>query len=230
MFFITFVPFRNHRKVQRSLVFRGIIFFPFGTAGSAFMTKSPSAVTITKPTTQTSRSKLYMGPPVDPAAPITERSREGSRKYCRTVYTHESWVTHRSPDRFVNNLGTLFNSGIYKQVGKEVALTTSIAALVCGWNLLTGGYQDLAGTMHDPIFTENWAMMIGLPLTLFTILTPSLGLLLVFRTNASYNRWNETRKFCRSTHRVLRRHGENRHVRIWCRFGQECHCWIAEGE
>eukprot|EP00571_Detonula_confervacea_P017838 CAMPEP_0172299284 /NCGR_PEP_ID=MMETSP1058-20130122/1641_1 /TAXON_ID=83371 /ORGANISM="Detonula confervacea, Strain CCMP 353" /LENGTH=435 /DNA_ID=CAMNT_0013008701 /DNA_START=37 /DNA_END=1344 /DNA_ORIENTATION=+ len=164
-------------------------------AGNAFVAKSLSPVTITKPTTRTSRSSLYMGPPIDPAAPVTERSGEGSRKYRRTVYTHAEWVKHRSPDRFVNNLGTLFNSGIYKQIGKEVALTTSVAILVCGWNLLTGGYQDVAGVMHDPILKENWAMMIGLPLTPFTILTPSLGLLLVFRTNASYNRWNEARKF-----------------------------------
>jgi len=147
-------------------------------AGNAFVAKSLSPVTITKPTTRTSRSSLYMGPPIDPAAPVTERSGEGSRKYRRTVYTHAEWVKHRSPDRFVNNLGTLFNSGIYKQIGKEVALTTSVAILVCGWNLLTGGYQDVAGVMHDPILKENWAMMIGLPLTPFTILTPSLGLLL----------------------------------------------------
>jgi len=49
--------------------------------------------------------------------------------------------------------------------------------------------------MHDPIITEKWAMTIGLPLTPFTILTPSLGLLLAFRTNQSYKRWDEARKF-----------------------------------
>merc|ERR1719223_833217 len=71
-----------------------------------------------------SRSALRMGPPTDPSAPVTETFGEGSRKYRRTVYTHAEWVKHRSPDRFWNNLGTLFNSGIYKQVWAEVALTT----------------------------------------------------------------------------------------------------------
>jgi predicted membrane chloride channel (bestrophin family) len=33
-----------------------------------------------------------------------------------------------------------------------------------------------------------------LPLTPFTLLSPSLGLLLVFRTNSSYGRWDEARK------------------------------------
>eukprot|EP00578_Thalassiosira_sp_NH16_P006524 CAMPEP_0181104038 /NCGR_PEP_ID=MMETSP1071-20121207/15204_1 /TAXON_ID=35127 /ORGANISM="Thalassiosira sp., Strain NH16" /LENGTH=434 /DNA_ID=CAMNT_0023187189 /DNA_START=86 /DNA_END=1390 /DNA_ORIENTATION=+ len=163
-------------------------------AGSAFTTtKSMSPIIATKPITQS--SALRMGPPVDPSAPMTEVMGEGSRKYRRTVYTHDQWVTHRSPDRFFKNLGTLFNSGIYKQIGGEVALTTSVAIFVCVWNLLVGGYQDLAGVMHDPIISAKWAMLVGLPLTPFTVLTPSLGLLLVFRTNASYKRWDEARKF-----------------------------------
>jgi len=49
--------------------------------------------------------------------------------------------------------------------------------------------------MHDPLIVENWAMMIGLPLTSFTTLSSSLGLLLAFRTNSSYKRWDEARKF-----------------------------------
>ena len=138
---------------------------------------------------------LQMGPPVDPSAPITERYGEGSRKYRRTVYTHKEWVKHRSSDRFVKNIQTLFNSGIYKQIATEVFLTTSVAIFVWSWNLLVGGYQDLDGVMHDPVINGPWALMIGLPLTPFTILTPSLGLLLVFRTNSSYGRWDEARKF-----------------------------------
>lgn len=146
-------------------------------------------------TRSAARSALHMGPPKDPSAPVTETSGEGSRKYRRTVYTHAEWVKHRSPDRFANNLGTLLNSGIYKQVGSNVAIVTSIAAFVFAWNLLVGGYQDFSGMMHDPIINQRWAMMIGLPLTPFTTLTPSLGLLLVFRTNSSYKRWDEARKF-----------------------------------
>jgi len=150
------------------------------TSGNAFSFVSKSS--ITKPTTTctktSSRSTLYMGPPIDPSAPMTELSGEGSRKYRRTVYTHDQWVKHRSSDRFANNLKTLFNSGIYRQIGKEVAVTTAVAIFVWAWNLLVGGYQDVAGVMHDPILKESWAMMIGLPLTPFTVLNSSLGLLL----------------------------------------------------
>eukprot|EP00581_Thalassiosira_minuscula_P019291 CAMPEP_0183711992 /NCGR_PEP_ID=MMETSP0737-20130205/7290_1 /TAXON_ID=385413 /ORGANISM="Thalassiosira miniscula, Strain CCMP1093" /LENGTH=433 /DNA_ID=CAMNT_0025940567 /DNA_START=119 /DNA_END=1420 /DNA_ORIENTATION=+ len=164
-------------------------------AGNAFVTKSLSPISVSKPKTASGSSSLYMGPPIDPSAPITELSGEGSRKYRRTVYTHDDWVKHRSSDRFAKNLGTLLNSGIYKQVGKEVFATTSVAAFVCLWNLLVGGYQDLAGVMHDPIITADWAMKVGLPLTPFTTISSSLGLLLIFRTNTSYKRWDEARKF-----------------------------------
>jgi hypothetical protein len=39
---------------------------------------------------------------------------EESRKYRRTVYSHDDWVKHRSPDRFWKTLKTTTKSGIYK--------------------------------------------------------------------------------------------------------------------
>ena len=42
---------------------------------------------------------------------------ETSRQYRRTVYTHDDWVKHRSPNRFLRNLASIPASGIYK-VGK----------------------------------------------------------------------------------------------------------------
>jgi hypothetical protein len=39
---------------------------------------------------------------------------ETSRQFRRTVYTHDDWVKHRSPNRFVKNLFTIVSSGIYK--------------------------------------------------------------------------------------------------------------------
>ena len=118
-----------------------------------------------------------MGPPIE-GAPAVETYGEGSRKYRRTVYTHNEWVKHRSSDRFVNNLTTLIYSGIYKNIGKEVLATTSVAVFVWAWNLVSGGYEDFSGVIHDPLITSKWATEIGLPLTIFTTLSPSLGLLL----------------------------------------------------
>ena len=127
---------------------------------------------------QASSSALYMGPPVDPAAPAVDLYGEGSRKYRRTVYTHNEWVKHRSSDRFVNNISTLVYSGIYKNIGREVLATSSVAVFVWAWNMLVGGYEDFAGVIHDPLISNKLASAVGLPLTIFTTLSPSLGLLL----------------------------------------------------
>ena len=37
---------------------------------------------------------------------------EDSRKYRRTVYSHDDWKLHRSQDRFVYYLAAIFKSGV----------------------------------------------------------------------------------------------------------------------
>lgn len=101
---------------------------------------------------------------------------EDSRKYRRTVYTHEDWQKHRSPNRLFYNLSTIFSSGVYKSILGYVAATTAVATFVCIWN---------ANKALPRLF---------LPLAPFTLSSPSLGLLLVFKTNTGYSRWDEARK------------------------------------
>jgi putative membrane protein len=134
-----------------------------------------------------SSTALDMGPPT-PNIVLQETYGEGSRKYRRTVYTHNEWVKHRSSDRFIRNLSSMISSGVYK-----VLATAGIATFLVIWNGLTGGYTDLDGVQHEAIV--KFLPMLTLPLTPFTLLSPSLGLLLVFRTNSSYGRWDEARKF-----------------------------------
>ena len=139
-----------------------------------------------------SSTALDMGPPT-PNIVLQETYGEGSRKYRRTVYTHNEWVKHRSSDRFIRNLSSMISSGVYKSLAKEVLATAGIATFLVIWNGLTGGYTDLDGVQHEAIV--KFLPMLTLPLTPFTLLSPSLGLLLVFRTNSSYGRWDEARKF-----------------------------------
>ena len=87
----------------------------------------------------------------------------------------------------------MFNSGVYKSLGREVLSTTAIATFLVVFNALTGGYTDFDGVQHEAIISS--LPQLALPLTPFTLLSPSLGLLLVFRTNSSYGRWDEARKF-----------------------------------
>ena len=103
---------------------------------------------------------------------------EESRKYRRTVYSHDDWVKHRSPDRFIYYLTAVFQSGVYRNVYREIAVVFHVAGFVWTWNLLTGGYTDFAGVKHGAILAADWLPKLGLPLVPFTLASPSLGLLL----------------------------------------------------
>jgi putative membrane protein len=103
---------------------------------------------------------------------------EDSRRYRRTVYTHDDWVKHRSPDRFARNILTTTSSGIYKNVASEVWVGVIIATSVFLWNMATGGYPDLEGIQHEAVIQNQFLPPLTLSLTPFTISAPFLGLLL----------------------------------------------------
>ena len=100
---------------------------------------------------------------------------EEARRFRRTVYTHDDWKKHRSQDRFFIYLGSLFDSGVFKNSEREVYLCTAIATVVCVYNAVVGGYTDLAGIQHDALIPGT---KIGIPMTAFTVTSSSLGLLL----------------------------------------------------
>jgi putative membrane protein len=105
---------------------------------------------------------------------------EASRKYRRTVFTHNDWIKHRSSDRLFENLSQLPRSGIVRQLFEEISLVAGIASALVVWNGI------LAPEYGLPMFR--------LPARPFTLSSPALGLLLVFRTNASYHRWWDARQ------------------------------------
>jgi len=118
---------------------------------------------------------------------------EASRPFRRDTFGHDDWIRHRSPKRFARNLGSIFKSGIWRQVGQEVLTVTAIATSICLWNALAStGYVDLNGIFWSPVVYEPLPA-VSLPVMPFTLTSPALSLLLVFRTNASYGRWNESR-------------------------------------
>ncbi len=114
----------------------------------------------------------------DQTTPLTTSYGEESRKFRRTVYTHDDWVKHRSPDRFFRNLGTTVKSGIYKSLAKEVFATTAIASFVVTWNMIFGDYQDFNFVTHAGPMKDSIIPILCLPLAPFTLASPSLGLLL----------------------------------------------------
>lgn len=68
-------------------------------------------------------------PPLIPMPKVISYGEE-SRRYRRTVYSHDDWVKHRSPDRFFRNIISVLTSGLYQNIQNEVAFVISIAAFV----------------------------------------------------------------------------------------------------
>lgn len=121
-------------------------------------------------------NNLELSRPMNPMKEINYG--EESRQYRRTVYSHDDWKKHRSADRFIHYLGALFSSGVYKNLGRRVTTTTSVAAYLCLWNALTSEYQDLSRVTHAGVLSSYLLPVLGLPLAPFTLASPSLGLLL----------------------------------------------------
>jgi predicted membrane chloride channel (bestrophin family) len=153
---------------------------------SGFAPQAPSLVKqgTARVSTELFNKKL---PPIQPLS-----YGEESRMYRRTVYSHDDWVKHRSSQRFLRQINAITASGVYKNIGNEIFACTAIATFIVVYNNLTGGYTDFDGVQQDAII--KGLPLIGLPLTPFTLASPSLGLLLAFRTNQAYKRWDEARK------------------------------------
>ena len=119
---------------------------------------------------------------------------EESRRYRRTYYGEDDWIKHRANDRFLGNLRKIFRSGIVRSLATEIGTVAGLGLAICIYNaLLVSGYQDFAGNMHDPLDLPWTPPLASLPMEPFSLSSPALGLLLVFRTNASYARWSEAR-------------------------------------
>jgi ion channel-forming bestrophin family protein len=157
---------------------RAIVFLAVAAASaSAFVIPKPqSSHNLVVSTTTTLFGNTQQ--PVQADDPITQVYGEDSRRYRRTVFSHDDWVRHRSPDRFWRNVKTFFSSGVYKNIGNEVAVVTGVAAFIVIWNALLGGYTDFSGVQHEAVIQHAMLPKLGLPLTPFTLSSPSLGLLL----------------------------------------------------
>lgn len=117
---------------------------------------------------------------------------ERSRATRRNVYSAADWIYARRNDRIVNNIMTTFDSGLVRQLQFEITFLIFSSTFIVAWNnLLAKGWDDFAGVHHDSLV--HFLPALQLPLTPFTLSASALGLLLTFRTNVSYARWNEAR-------------------------------------
>ncbi|KAL1546412.1 Voltage-dependent chloride channel 1, chloroplastic [Salvia divinorum] len=106
--------------------------------------------------------------------------KERGMKQKRYLYDHESWVQHRSSLRHVRHLLTSLTSRVILSLVPPVIAFTSVAVFVAVYNSAVS--LDLLPEFF-PILRAS-----SLP---YQLTAPALALLLVFRTEASYSRFEE---------------------------------------
>ena len=134
-------------------------------------------------------SSGYVDKGLDPNDKSRHAKAERYRFMRRTVFGYNDWREARAPARLFANLLTMPRSMVVLAVLREVIIISLMAVGAC---ILQ-------------IYGIPW---LTLPSSTFALSAPSLSLLLVFRTNASYGRWDDARKIlatslnrCRDTFR-----------------------------
>ncbi|PSC75582.1 UPF0187 chloroplastic [Micractinium conductrix] len=125
-------------------------------------------------------------PPPSYVASANDERMEASRVEMRAVFDADRWIMHRSTDRYFRHLWGLPSSRVLQGLFKPIGYILAISAAVCAY-----GTAQAAGAL--PATLPLLASAIKLK-ELFGMTSFALSLLLVFRTNASYARWDEGRK------------------------------------
>lgn len=100
-----------------------------------------------------------------------------------TVYGHVEWNRHKSSWRHGRHLSSIVSSGVIFTLAPPVLACTFVAVFVSVFNHCV--QEELL---------PKWMPLLHVASLPFTLTAPVLALLLVFRTNASYSRFDEARK------------------------------------
>lgn len=111
---------------------------------------------------------------------------EEARKYFRTVYDFPQWQKHRSQYRLIDRLLQIPQSHVLQNIVPSVLWVTAVACLVVAY---MWAFEQHILPDDAPNFSPNAAAS-----TFISQTSVALSLLLVFRTNAGYGRWDEARK------------------------------------
>ncbi|CAN6568102.1 unnamed protein product [Malus baccata var. baccata] len=112
-----------------------------------------------------------------------DRTQERGMRQRRTLYDHEKWMQHRSSYRHLRHLLSSLSSRVILSLIPPVIVFTLVAVVIASYN--TAVDLDLLPGFF-PLLRSS-----SLP---YQLTAPALALLLVFRTEASYSRFEEGRK------------------------------------
>lgn len=126
-------------------------------------------------------SAKLIGGYLDPT--VADREKEEAMEYRRMVFDHDDWLRHRSSIRHGRHLASIVSSRVILALGVPVFSLTGVAAVVTS-------YKEAISAQTLP----QWLPLLHISSLPFSLTAPALALLLVFRTNASYARFDEARK------------------------------------
>lgn len=126
----------------------------------------------------------------------TDAWRESSRKYSRTVFEAKDWLRYRRSTRLIEMVLSSLESGVLRALWFDISVVVMICSALLVYNHgIEDGYLQQA-LSDAPAAVQNFVKHLPvakIPLSAFTITSPALGLLLVFRTNGSFQRFFEAR-------------------------------------
>ena len=140
-----------------------------------------SASTSNEKKGQASKKKFFFGME-ETLNSLLYTDKESNRKFRRTVFTKHNWQRHRSSNRYFTELRNMPKSVILRGLGVQTLVVTLFSLLIVSYNTLV--------EMKKFPFPMPLLSFPALP---FALTSSSLGLLLVFRTNAAYSRWKDAR-------------------------------------
>ncbi|GAB4818998.1 hypothetical protein N2152v2_006044 [Parachlorella kessleri] len=119
-----------------------------------------------------------------PVVDIETDYKEISRKDARVVFDFDRWAAHRSTSRYARHIFGLPASRLMRGLSGPLLYVMGVASAVCAYE-----YARQTGVLPETL--PDFLLRSKEP---FALTSFALSLLLVFRTNASYERWDGARK------------------------------------
>eukprot|EP00899_Mesostigma_viride_P012703 jgi/Mesvir1/21433/Mv20903-RA.1 len=173
-------PVANPQRLASSFLGKNLSWNPLGARAEPM--RSSSGPTIASVAEQP--PKTTAPPPPPPPTDDGLVQEKLSQSFRRTVYDANSWRKHRSTSRYSRNMTTIIGSRIVRALIPPMLWCGGVAVAI-------GLYEDALTAGDLPTMLPHLAPTTTSPLALSSFV---LSLLLVFRTNSSYNRWDEARK------------------------------------
>ena len=171
-------PFRIHSQLISAIIWFSVVVNGFHNHPRPILRQRMSNFVFSTTDTEVEEQKFLGGVDLATILENSDKYKESSRVYRRTVFKESDWAEFRASDRLFKNLKTMFISGTVRGLLAEVGSVLVVSTIVWITN-----YIILSGLLEDYGISRQVSSLVSLPVLPFQLSSPALGLLLVFRTN-----------------------------------------------